>query len=398
MVQKVKPKLFTSSYILAFFLSIMAFSIYSISYALIPLVLLHHMESSSSEIGLILGFSSVGTIIIRPYLGFLVDIWNKKKILTGSFILLAIINFLFIFASTPWMIFVLLLLNMIPYASASTSLTTIATNIIPIERRGEGLSYFTSASTVSLAIGPMIGALLFDNFWYGTAFLLSGCLAIVAILLSLSLDYREESGEVKPDFSFSSIIDHRIIFISIVDAIAFMGAAGIISYGTLYGQELGFSLSRSSLISTFYAAGLLILRLMTARTLDTRGSKFSGVLSISLFAAGLAIMGAVPSNAGVFLGAAILGGGAGIMLPTVLSMGNKLIPPQRRGVCNALIYTSMNIGMSIGAILFGILGDSFHTFRVSYLILAAIEFVNIFFFYFMIHPYYQVEKMKNCNS
>ena len=398
MVKKDSPQLITPSYIIAFLLSIMTFSIYSISFSVIPLLLSYRMESSSSEIGLILGFSSIGTIVIRPFLGHLVDIWNKRKILLVSFMLLAVINVLFIFASTPWIVFILLFLNMIPFAAASTTLTTIATGIIPVERRGEGLSIFTSASTLALAVGPVIGALLFDVYWYGLAFLITGCLALIALFLSMSFKFNEAIDGKKPVFSLSSIMDRRIIVITTTSVITFMGVVGVISYGTLYGQELGLSLSRSSLISTFYAVGLLLMRLLTGKTLDTKGPKFSGVMSLAIFVVGLAMMGAFPSNAGVFIGASILGGGVGIILPVILTMGNELVPPQRRGICNALVYTSMNIGMSIGATLFGLIGDSFHTFRASYLIFAAIEFVNILIFIFFIHPYYQSEKNKITKS
>jgi MFS family permease len=388
-----KSRLFTSSYIISFLIAILSFCTNSIFMTVIPLVLSQRMGASKSEIGTVLGFSSIGIIIVRPLLGYALDRWGRRKILFISLFFMPIISLCYFFAKTPAAIFLVRIFQIIPYAASTTALVTIASDIVPDDRRGEGISYFTTCSTLSLAIGPAVGIALFNTNWYGWPFIVSGILGITCFICSFLIKIPK-INLVKIPLSLRSIFDKRVLLVASVGGIAFMGAAGMYSYSTLYAKEIGLKAGNVSLAFTLFAVSLLLTRVLTSKTMDKKGPKLSGALSLSLFSAGLGIMGLWRSLPGFLVGAFILGGGMGIILPTALSMAIGLVPPHRRGICNGLVYTCVDVGSSSGAFLFGVTADLFHKYSSSYILFAVIEFLAIFLFLFVISPYYFREKAK----
>lgn len=386
-----KPRLFTPSFIISFCIATFGFFANTILMTAVPLVLSQRMTATKSEIGLVLGFSTIGIIVIRPFLGYLLDKLGRKVILFISLGLGAVVNFLFLLAKTPFDILLVRIIQIIPFAASETALTTIATDIVPLDRRGEGLSYFTTCSTLAIAIGPGIGIALYHSSWYGWPFVLSGIIGIISFVLGFLIKIPNIKL-TKTKFSFPAVFDKRVLGVAIVGGIAFLGAAGMYSYSTLYGAEIGLKSENVSIAFTIFAISLLGTRLLTSKTMDRKGPTLSGALSLSMFGAGLAIMGLWRELPGFLLGACVLGGGMGIILPTALSMALELVPPNRRGVCNGLVYAGSDIGGSLGAYLMGATADIFHKYSSAYILFAGIEFLAVILFLFVTIPSYYREK------
>jgi len=388
-----KPKLFSTSYIIAFITSTMVFMSNFLLVSLIPLHLSEKMGTSRSEIGTVLGLSSVGILILRPTMGFVLDKWGRKNFLSLSLFLLGFANLSFLFARTPMAILLLRIFQIIPFAASSTALTTIASDVIPIERRGEGLSIFTSASTLALAIGPAVGIALYKGAWYGTPFVVSAIGGFLCFIFSFAIKIPKlKQPNLK--FKFKSLFDRHVLVISAFVALGYMGIVGLISYGTLYASEINLPHSKVSFAITLFSFGLISLRLLTAKVMDRDGPFKSGILSMVMFSLGLGIIGIIRNSTGLYIGSFIMGGGVGILLPIGLAMAMDLVNPAKKGVCTGLIYSGIDIANSLGAMLFGYFGEIFQSFGATFLLFSIIELLGVFLFIFLIYPYYKKEKIR----
>jgi MFS family permease len=350
------------------------------------------MGASRSEIGLILGISTTSMLFSRPLVGFALDKWGRKRILMLSLVLLSFISFAYLSAKTPIAVFIIRFLQMIPFAAAITTLTTIASDLIPNERRGEGLSIFTGGSTIALAIGPGVGITLFNGKWYGLPFLLAGILGIVSFSFSFLIK-EPKFIPVDSTLSIKSLFDKRVAMIALVAAICYMGFPGLMSYSTLFAKEVGIPIVYVSYVFLVYGLSELVTRLLTAKALDKKNPKIMGVVSLVFFLLSLSIIGAWRSLLGLMLGALLLGFGSGITFPTLLLMAMDMAP-HKKGVSSALLYAGLDVGTSLGALLFGVFGDLLNSYGNTYLIFAFIEVIAILCFRFVTYPYYRKEKDK----
>lgn len=389
-----KPKLFTSSFIIAFITSISIWLANYIIVTIIPLILSEKMQATRSEIGSILGLSSLGILFLRPIMGYIIDKLGKRLLLSCALCLLFLTNLSYVIAQSPHHILIIRILQIISFSTSSTAMTTIALDIIPENRRGEGLNYFTSASTLALALGPSLGISLFHSNFPESTFIISslGILLCFCFSFFIKIPKKDYSTKLPP---INSMFDKRILVISIIVAIGYMSTVSLTSYSTLYALELKIPQEKAALAITFFSFGIISTRIITARMIDNKGPKFSGLLSTSLFTLSLLILGTSHSITTLCLGGFLLGCGAGITLPMGLAMANALANPINRGTCTGLIYTGVDIGHSLGSALFGYLGDFYNNFGIGYLILSFINLISIIFFRFFVYPYFVKSKMSN---
>ena len=80
---------------------------------------------------------------------------------------------------------VLRIIHGVTWAVSTTAVGTAITDIIPDSRRGEGMGWYGMAMTIAMAIGPMIGLSVVQNYSFhglfllATLFILYGSLIIV---------------------------------------------------------------------------------------------------------------------------------------------------------------------------------------------------------------------------
>ncbi len=88
-------------------------------------------------------------------------------------------------ATTIILLAILRVIHGVTWAVSTTAIGTAITDIIPDSRRGEGMGWYGMAMTIAMAIGPMIGLLVVQNYSFHGLFLLATLLSIMAVLLSL---------------------------------------------------------------------------------------------------------------------------------------------------------------------------------------------------------------------
>ena len=72
--------------------------------------------------------------------------------------------------------------------------TTMITDLAPISRRGEAVSYWSVAVWGGLAFGPVLGEMVLDDSHYSRVWIMAGVLGLAASLIALGHARREPTG------------------------------------------------------------------------------------------------------------------------------------------------------------------------------------------------------------
>ena len=150
-----------------------------------------------------------------------------------------------------------------------TSTGTVALDIIPRERLGEGLGVYSLANSVSMSCAPAIALWLINNYSFELLFLI--CLFITTITLILALSIRYPKIEKQPgDFKFV-IFDKTALRPSIIMLIVSFMNSSLISFLPLYAQEQG--LTTAGYFFTAMDVTSLISRFLSGIIIDRGGRK-----------------------------------------------------------------------------------------------------------------------------
>ena len=108
-------------------------------------------------------FSLIG-VVCRPFVGIMLDSGKRRSILIVGLILMALMPMGYLFASALFVSIALAIVcrmaHGVALALSNTTTSTIATDVIPKTRFGEGMGMFGMATALATAIAPSIGQLL----------------------------------------------------------------------------------------------------------------------------------------------------------------------------------------------------------------------------------------------
>lgn len=399
----VKERLFTRSYMfmcLANFLT--AFSFFLLVPTL-PFYLEEHYGLEPDAVGLVLSCYVVAVLCIRPFAGFVADIFPRKKVYVVSYVMfaLAFVGYMFVF-SDIMMFIVLRVLHGFAFGALNTTGNTLVIDIMPSSRRGEGLGYYGVTNNLAMAFGPMTGLFLIEGGNYDRLFLaalLVACLGLQCALL-VKVKWRAAAERVGNVLS----VDRFILLAGIPASLAFFMLAipyGMTSsYIAKYASEVGIY-SVAGLFFTVQGAGLIVSRLLSGKQVDkgyitqtiTRGIVIAvaGVIGEAL----LSLVCGWNLSAGYvlyFLSAFLIGYGFGTIFPAFNTLFINMAPHSRRATANATYLTGWDVGIGAGMLLGGSLSTD--GYAVSFGFGAVLVLVALVYFVLYVAKHFQQHRLR----
>src|SRR5699024_10669109 len=149
----------------------------------------------------------------------------------------------------------------ISFAIATTAAGAIAADIIPPERRGEGLGYYTMSTNIAIVAGPFIGLTLMQFIPFQSLFLTLSIITVIGIKLSLfvHVPYIDTSNIAREKFSIHSLFEVTALPIAIIAGIVSFAYSGIISLISVIADSIELS-SVSSYYFVIFAVVMLLSR------------------------------------------------------------------------------------------------------------------------------------------
>ncbi len=352
-----KERLWNRNYCLAMTGNFMMFFAFYLLTPLLPIYLDTEFEADKDLIGLVLSGYVVAALVVRPFSGFIVDSFDRRKVLMLCFFAFFICFTGYIGAGTLLMFAIVRTIHGFSYGATTVANSTVAIDTLPSSRRNEGIGYYGLSNNLAMAFAPSAGIWIYNLsgcfevlFWVSLAVALGG----FACASSIRLRPRERVAG-KPALS----LDHFFLtrgWLLAVNILLFGLCWGVMSnYVALYAREVLRVTDGTGLFFALLAVGLFVSRLYGVKSLR-RGRLSANALEGALISTvAYTLFALVRQEWAFYLSALLLGLGNGRMYPAFLNMFISVARNDQRGTANSSILTAWDLGMGLGILLGGVL-------------------------------------------
>lgn len=373
-----KEKIWTKNFIIIFFSCFFLFLNFYALLTTLPIYVLDELKGTETEAGLVATIFLLSAIIVRPFSGKILEDFGKKKMLMISMILFMACSFLYIGIDNLYLLLALRFFHGIWFSIATTATGAVAADIVPDNRRGEGLGYYAMSMNVAVVVGPFIGLTLLQVTTFNYLFLVLSILMIGAIIFTMFVkDSIVEKSTAKRKLALSDLFEGKALPVAGVASLIAFGYAAVLSFISIYAKSLGL-LEAASYFYLIFAAAMLISRPFVGRLFDRLGPNVVIYPSIAFFALGLFVLSITTSPMMLLLSAALVGLGYGSVVPCLQTLAIQSSGKRRSAHATATFFTLFDSGVAAGSYLLGLIATNFgykELYITTGIIMVAVLFV-----------------------
>lgn len=356
------PHLWGRTFILTILASFFTITSTHVLMSTLP-IYVQQMGGSKTAAGLIISVFTISAVLFRPLAGNLVDTKGRRVVLLAGIAILILGSFSYAFVSTVVLLLVIRFFHGIGWSAATTASGTVVADIVPPERRGEGIGYYGVASTLAMAVGPSLGLYLSGRHGYHAVFVFSCLLGAIGLAGAVMIGY-EGKGREQVDHrdrrekglpGFEGLVEKTALPTSAVILFIAFTYGGIITFIPSYALYRG--IDNAGSFFTVYALAVLAARLFTGRIADKYGGSRVMLPGMLLMGLSLVMLAYALTMGGFLLAGVFYGLGFGAVQPVLNAITVTLAPENRRGAANATFFSAMDVGIGIGAAAWGIVSQ-----------------------------------------
>ena len=332
--------------------------------------------------GLMITAYVISALLTRLFFGGRIDSWGVKRSLAIGTSINAISMLLYLVPMSFPALMAVRIIHGFAFAIMSGSAAAGAALVIPRERYGEGIGYFSMMQALATGVGPFVAILLTNLFnSYVGMFACAAAIAVIAVLSLFLLEIPHVVKDEEPELpetggaqhmhvkrGISSLIQLSVVPLASVLFLCYLGYSGILSFVTLYAEERGLS-DAVSLYFVIYAIVILISRPPVGRRVDRTGENSIIYWCFASLTIGLIILALAFNGPLLLLSAAFVGFGIGATQSIVQAVIARDTPQNELGKANSTFFMSMDLGSGIGPIIIGAI-IPFIGYSGSYIVLA----------------------------
>lgn len=342
-----------------------------------PVFAVKALGADKSQVGYIIGVYTLSAVAIRPFAGYALDSLGRKKVFLWALGFFALLIVSYHLAVSLLFLLVLRLLHGFTWGATTTGGGTIAADILPPGRRGEGIGYFGLSMTLAMALGPMAGLWLMGDSQYGRLFFTAAFLGALAFLTA-TLVRHPQLPLIRRALSWSAFVENKVLPVCTAMFLSMVVYGGVVSFITLYSEEIG--ITNGGLFFLAYAVAMSLTRPFAGRVMDHRGPGLVILVGFLCLIAGFLLLSASREIIGFTAAAVLMGIGNGNIWPTLQTMVINMVGPQRRGVANSTYFSAIDLGIGTGSIVLGWLAEG-TSIGTMYLASALILLIPLAYFF-----------------
>lgn len=338
--------------------------------------------ASGAEIGIITGIFGFSAIFIRLFTDAGVRKFGKKKCLYLGLLCSFLATLSYDMFTSVYSLIVARILHGIGFGLSTTFAAALVADVIPAQRRGEGIGYFGLGSTVAMAVAPALGVMLLTDFSANMLFFTS---MIVTFLAAVSAKLCNAKEAPLPAEKKHMSIRHKLCEygtgIPSILTILFGAAYGSVNtFIAMMASEVG--IENAGLFFIVGTIFVFISRLFGGRIFDSKGGFWVILPGGILYLIGLGILVSAQSL-------------TVLLLPSLMTWMLNVVTPDRRSGASATFYNMLDIGTSSGIILLGSVAGSIGYVNMYYYVIGVMV---IFIAFFMFNHFVLQKKVKKQNE
>ena len=391
---KSKEKLWNANYIKVMTTNFLLYFAFYLLTPLLPLYLSETFGATKDTIGIVLSGYTVAALIVRPFCGYVVDSFSRKKVLMLCLSGFAVFFAGYIAAGTILMFAICRTLHGGPFGAVTVANSTCAIDVLPSSRRNEGIGLYGLSNNFAMAIAPSIGIYLHNMVdSYMILFWIAFVVAISAVLIAWTIRLPEKDIiRNKEKLSLDRFFLTRAWLLAI--NIAMFGFCwGVLSnYLAIYSKEV---LSITGGTGTYFALlsmGLFSSRLQGRKALSQGKLTQNAAEGMLISLVGFTLFVAIPHPVAYYLSAILIGLGNGHLYPAFLNMFVHVARHDQRGTANSSILTGWDLGFGIGCLLGGIVAEHFG-YTATFWMVAAENAVSVILYFLASRQFFERRKI-----
>lgn len=347
----------------------------------LPIYLLDGLDASKSVVGVILSSYMVGSLVMRPFSGFMVDQFQRKPLFLICAVLFVAQFSGYLMVTTLLVLALIRGLHGMCFGMLSTTAATLAVDIIPIAKLGTGIGIYGMMGSLAMALGPMIGMLVLEAASYKGVFLAalgcSACGLVLGLLVKSEKVVVSRGEKITLDRFF--LKKGTYAFIGLV-LMAFVYGL-LINYLSVFARERAIE-TNPGYFFLLMSCGLVFSRFFAGGMID-RGHIRGLILGGKALILGASLLFLSIPSEGVFFGSALIFGlGFGMMSPSYQTLFINLAEPTRRGTANSTYLVAWDVGIGMAVFSGGLIADvssldAAFGFSLVLLLLSAALFVAL---------------------
>ena len=323
------------------------------------------LGADAALMGLVGGLMNLCSLFCRPFVGNLADRTSKYKLSCIGAVLMLAASLGYTMAQSPSVVVLSRVINGAGFACCSVCMSTWMSNLLPRDKIGSGMGIYGAMNALAMGIAPSAGVFIYQHFSYRTAFGLS---AVFSALILITIQFIRDRGEPSASdsaglstiFSAGSakeklhLVDKQVLPIAVIITLFAVPYCATQSFLVTYTQMRDIRVS-AGLFFPIYAVALFLLR-FTLKGLFDRLAFRTFLLAGSFCAAASLVSLSLMKTGPLMLAAGIfMAGGYGIMCSVCQSTAILLAGPEKRGIANSTYYVGLDLGMTLGPFIGGIL-------------------------------------------
>ncbi|WP_421617129.1 MFS transporter [Brevibacillus sp. TJ4] len=362
-----RERLWTKNFLFLTLSNLLLFIVVQIQAATMPAYVKEAYVSSDMMASLVVTMFNLCAIVSRIYAGEAIKTTSSRTLIVAGLIISGLAVVGYHFSASIALLIILRGLFGIGFGLGSTAFATSVSNAVPQKRLGEGMGYFGLSVSLALALGPIIGINLLQQFGFGTMVLTTLCL--LAAVFPLLLGIRRQSNPapsvqttVKAT-GFARFYDKKIVLPTTLNFLLSITYGGLISFLVLFGQEANFP--NVSWFFLCFAATVVLVRPLSGKLFDRKGHQAVVPLGVLMTGIGLFVLSFADQAFLLYISAVFYGFGFGFLQPSLQAWTVQAVALEQRGMANAAFLNSIDLGIGVGSLLLGIVA-TYSSYAVMY--------------------------------
>lgn len=364
---------------------------------LLPLYLVERFDATKDVVGLVLSGYTLTALLARPFSGFLVDSFPRKRVLMVCYALFFIFFGGYLGASSLLLFTIVRTLHGAPFGALTVANSTMAIDVLPSSRRNEGIGYYGLSNNLAMAIAPTVAIYLYkatDNFelLFWLALLIAG--------LGMAVDAGVKNEQSKPHAP-ARPKGEKVRWVSMdrffllrgwllaVNMVFFGFCFGVMSnYLAIYSKEVMGITGGTGTWFLLLSLGLVCSRLQGAKALREGKLVMNASEGVIISSVAYLVFVLFPNSFGYYASAVMLGLGNGHMWPAFQNMIISMAHHNERGTANSTLLISWDVGIGVGVLAGGFVAELIG-YKAAFWMVAVAQLAGMAIFLLRTRTFYE---------
>ncbi|MEL6867778.1 MAG: MFS transporter [Bacteroidota bacterium] len=380
------PRLYTST----FWLLCLSHGLFAASFTMIIPELPAYLTSLGGEDykGLIISLFTLTAGISRPFSGKLSDTIGRVPVMIVGVLVCVVASLMYPLVTTVGGFLALRLFHGFSTGFKPTATSAYGADIIPADRRGEGMGILGVSLNTGASAAPPIGGWLVQQYSVDMMFYASSMMALLSILILIGL---KETLTHKQPFQWRLLLIRRdelfeptAIKPGMVTLLVYFCFGALLTITPDQSVYLG--MENKGLFYASFTAMSLVSRLVAGRLSDRLGRVPIIRIAIVMMSISIILVGLANSPMTLLAASGCLGFSLGIAAPAIFAWTIDRSQDDNRGRALATVYIALELGIGLGALTSAWLyANDVNRFLMTYSVMALVTVLALPYLYWRKH-------------